>query len=79
MRYVATETDDRRHRLALLDDRYRPGHLKTSCGRLITGLASPEAAACHICLPGEAHPMEPVWALCRRLDARFNAGAGAPR
>lgn len=70
--FVSTEVDERRH--------VRAERSITVCGQPIWPVP-PGAAwpACHVCLPREAHPMEPLWALCRRLDDRANVGAGEPR
>lgn len=71
-RYVSVAVDDLRHRLAC--------SWLTECGRYPTPQPpGSDWPACHICLPADAHPLEPVWAWCRRLDDRFNAGAGEPR
>lgn len=76
--FVSTVGDDLRH-ARYVGDVARPfAERFTVCGKRIAGTLA-DGPACHICLPAEAHPMAEVWAMCRRYDDRFNAGAGEPR
>lgn len=68
---IAAFADDRRHREAWMLN--MPRRI-TVCGLEVWDEGPVDVPACHVCYPDEAHPMEAVWAACRRLDANYNAG-----